>query len=194
MKKVFRHAIWIPKITETKVKINTKITLILNIKERDWFSKEMASVFLYHVVGDLTVGKPELVEFAETETVEAAIRAIGESTEGGIAVWKKRSQKNVIENAEMRQQRFVGILNSLDIVAFLAKDECLADQDKAMKTPVAEVVVPNNSLLKEVDPATRLAVMILTHIYVYTYVYTHIYIFHVALLILWLSYLAFFIF
>ncbi|XP_027089268.1 CBS domain-containing protein CBSX6 [Coffea arabica] len=116
----------------------------------------MASVFLYHVVGDLTVGKPELVEFAETETVEAAIRAIGESTEGGIAVWKKRSQKNVIENAEMRQQRFVGILNSLDIVAFLAKDECLADQDKAMKTPVAEVVVPNNSLLKEVDPATRL--------------------------------------
>lgn len=116
----------------------------------------MASVFLYHVVGDLTVGKPELVEFAETETVEAAIRAIGESAEGAIAVWKKRSQKSVIENAEMRQQRFVGILNSLDIVAFLAKDECLADQDKAMKTPVSEVVVPNNFLLKEVDPATRL--------------------------------------
>lgn len=113
-------------------------------------------MFLYHVVGDLTVGKPELVEFAETETVEAAIRAIGESTEGGIAVWKKRSQKSVVENAEVRQQRFVGILNSLDIVAFLARDECLADQDKAMKTPVAEVVVPNNSLLKEVDPATRL--------------------------------------
>ncbi|KAL3523334.1 hypothetical protein ACH5RR_016168 [Cinchona calisaya] len=116
----------------------------------------MASVFLYHVVGDLTVGKPELVEFAETETVEAAIRAIGESREGGIAVWKKRSQKSVIENAEMRQQRFVGILNSLDIVAFLAEDECLADQDKAMKTSVSEVVVPNSSLLKEVDPATRL--------------------------------------
>ncbi|KAL3520549.1 hypothetical protein ACH5RR_018698 [Cinchona calisaya] len=116
----------------------------------------MVTVFLYHVVGDLTVGKPELVEFAEKETVEAAIRAIGESTEGGITVWKKRSQKGVIENAEMRQQRFVGMLNSLDIVAFLAKDECLVDQDKAMKTPVSEVVVPNNSLLKEVDPATRL--------------------------------------
>lgn len=116
----------------------------------------MASVFLYHVVGDLTVGKPELVEFVETETVEAAIRAIGESTEGGIPVWKKRSSKSVPENAEIRQQRFVGILNSLDIVAFLAKDECLADQDKAMKTPVSEVVVPNSSLLKEVDPATRL--------------------------------------
>ncbi|KAG2298255.1 hypothetical protein Bca4012_009459 [Brassica carinata] len=44
----------------------------------------MVSVFLYHVVGDLTVGKPEMVEFYETETVESAIRAIGESTECGI--------------------------------------------------------------------------------------------------------------
>ncbi|GMN26048.1 hypothetical protein TIFTF001_001157 [Ficus carica] len=116
----------------------------------------MASVFLYHVVGDLTVGKPEMVEFCETETVESAIRAIGESTEGGIAVWKKRSVVGVMENAEMRQQRFVGILNSLDVVAFLARTECLEDQDKALKTPVSDVVVPNNSLLRQVDPATRL--------------------------------------
>ncbi|XP_031105862.1 CBS domain-containing protein CBSX6 [Ipomoea triloba] len=116
----------------------------------------MASVFLYHVVGDLTVGKPELVEFTETETVEAAIKAIAESTECGIPVWKKRSQKSVIEKAGMRQQRFVGILNSLDIIAFLAREDCLADQEKAMKTPVSQVVVPNNALLKEVDPATRL--------------------------------------
>lgn len=116
----------------------------------------MASVFLYHVVGDLTVGKPEMVEFCETETVESAIRAIGESTEGGIAVWKKRSVVGVMENAEMRQQRFVGILNSLDVVAFLARTECLEDQDKALKTPVSDVVVPNNSLLRLVDPATRL--------------------------------------
>lgn len=116
----------------------------------------MASVFLYHVVGDLTVAKPELAEFVETETVESAIRAIGESTEGGIPVWKAKPQKGMIENSEMRQQRFIGILNSLDIVAFLAKDWCLEDREKAMKTPVSEIVVPNNSLLKEVDPATRL--------------------------------------
>ncbi|MCD7461862.1 CBS domain-containing protein cbsx6 [Datura stramonium] len=115
----------------------------------------MASVFLYHVVGDLTVGKPELVEFTETQTVEAAIKAIGESTECGIPVWKTRSQKSLVENSEMRRKRFVGILNSLDIVAFLAREECLADQEKAMKTPVSEVVVPDNSLLKELDPATR---------------------------------------
>ncbi|KAJ0901829.1 putative CBS domain-containing protein [Helianthus annuus] len=117
----------------------------------------MASVFLYHVVGDLTVGKPEMVEFTENETVEAAIRAIGESTECGIAVWRRRSvQKGLIENAEMRHQRFVGILNPLDIVAFLAREDCLNDQEKAMKTPVSEVVVPDNTLLKEVDPGTRL--------------------------------------
>ncbi|CAL1377970.1 unnamed protein product [Linum trigynum] len=114
----------------------------------------MASVFLYHVVGDLTVGKPELVELCETETIETAIRAIGDSTECGIPVWKRRL--SLIETSEIRQQRFVGILNSLDIVAFLARQECLDDQDRAMKTPVSEVVVQNNSLLKQVDPATRL--------------------------------------
>lgn len=117
----------------------------------------MASVFLYHVVGDLTVGKPEMVEFCETETVDAAIRAIGESTEGGIPVWKRRSVVGMVESNEMRQQRFVGILNSLDVVAFLAKSDCLEDQERALKTPVSEVVVPNNSLLRQVDPGTRLA-------------------------------------
>ncbi|KAM1095936.1 hypothetical protein ACFXTH_010681 [Malus domestica] len=116
----------------------------------------MASVFLYHVVGDLTVGKPEMVELCETETMEAAIRAIGESTECGIPVWKKKSHVGMVENNELLQQRFVGILNSLDIVAFFAKSECLEDHDKALKTPVSDVVAPNNSLLKQVDPATRL--------------------------------------
>ncbi|KAF8099195.1 hypothetical protein N665_0248s0024 [Sinapis alba] len=117
----------------------------------------MASVFLYHVVGDLTVGKPEMVEFYETETVESAIRAIGESTECGIPVWRKRSlvPGGFVENSEMRQQRFVGILSSLDIVAFLAKSECL-QEDKAMKIPVSQVISPNNTLLKQVDPGTRL--------------------------------------
>ncbi|KFK40986.1 hypothetical protein AALP_AA2G070800 [Arabis alpina] len=120
----------------------------------------MASVFLYHVVGDLTVGKPEMVEFYETETVESAIRAIGESTECGIPVWRKRSSQSqslpgLVENSEARQHRFVGILNSLDIVAFLAKTECL-QEEKAMKIPVSEVVSPDNTLLKQVDPGTRL--------------------------------------
>ncbi|GAB2211750.1 hypothetical protein Droror1_Dr00025084 [Drosera rotundifolia] len=113
----------------------------------------MASVFLYHVVGDLTVAKPELVEFVETETVDAAIRAIGDSTESGIPVWRRRSGKGGSESSEMRQQRFVGILNSLDIVGFLAS---LDDQEKGMRTPISEIVVNDNSLLREVHPATRL--------------------------------------
>ncbi|KAI3918957.1 hypothetical protein MKW98_017405 [Papaver atlanticum] len=117
----------------------------------------MASVFLYHVVGDLTVGKPELVEFTENDSVESAITAISKCTEGGIPVWKKRTQMvGMAENSEMRQQRFVGIINSLDIVAFLAREDCLKDQDKAMKTPVSDFIIPNKSLLKEVDPGTRL--------------------------------------
>ncbi|OIW20899.1 hypothetical protein TanjilG_25071 [Lupinus angustifolius] len=125
----------------------------------------MASVFLYHVIGDLTVGKPELVEFHEDEAVESAIKAIGESPEGSIPIWKKKSHVGVIENSDMRQQRFVGILNSFDIVAFLAKNECLENQEKALKTPVSEIVNPNNSLLKLVDPGTRLidALDMMTH-------------------------------
>ncbi|KAF7817753.1 CBS domain-containing protein CBSX6 [Senna tora] len=116
----------------------------------------MASVLVYHVVGDLTVGKREVVEFIETETVESAIREIGESAERSISIWKRRSNNNVgsIESIEMREQRFVGMLNSLDIVSFLAKSK--THQDKAFNTPVSEVVVPNNSLLRLVDPGTRL--------------------------------------
>ncbi|KAE8728910.1 CBS domain-containing protein CBSX6 [Hibiscus syriacus] len=116
----------------------------------------MASVFLYHVVGDLTVGKPELEEFTETETLESAVRAIRESTECGIPVWKRRTHPGMVENNEMRQQRFVGILTSLDVVSFLAKSQCLDDHVKAIKTLVSDVVVPNNGLLKIVDPGTRL--------------------------------------
>ncbi|KAA0047732.1 CBS domain-containing protein CBSX6 [Cucumis melo var. makuwa] len=115
----------------------------------------MASVFLYHVVGDLTVGKPEMTEFYETETIETAIRVIGESTECGIPIWKRKTHVGIIENAEMKQQRFVGILSSLDIVAFLARAENLEDQERAMKAPVSEAVVANYSLLRQVDPATR---------------------------------------
>lgn len=108
----------------------------------------MASVFLHHVIGDLTVGKPEVVEFLDSETVESAIRAIGECAEGAITVWRRSDGE-----ARPKAERFVGILNSLDVVAFIAKAG--GDQDKAMRTPVSEVVMPNQGLLKEVDPGTR---------------------------------------
>lgn len=34
--------------------------------------------------------KPEIVEFLDTETMEFAIRAVEDSTEGVIAVWTER--------------------------------------------------------------------------------------------------------
>lgn len=112
----------------------------------------MASVFIYHVVGDLTLGKPELVEFDETETVESAAKVIAESSEGSVTVWKKIAREEDPRARTTRAGRFVGMLNALDLVSFLASVE---DREKGMKTPVSEIVVPNEGLLKEVDPQTR---------------------------------------
>ncbi|XP_078433631.1 cystathionine beta-synthase (CBS) family protein [Wolffia australiana] len=111
-------------------------------------------VFLNYVVGDLTLGKPDLVEFLETETVEAAIRAVGEQSEGAIAVWrKKESNLPKIPEKGPGMGRFVGMVNSLDLVAFMAR---VGDAEVALRAPVSEVVTPNDSLLSEVDPGTRL--------------------------------------
>uniref|UniRef100_A0A6V7QZ58 CBS domain-containing protein CBSX6 n=1 Tax=Ananas comosus var. bracteatus TaxID=296719 RepID=A0A6V7QZ58_ANACO len=113
----------------------------------------MALVFVHHVVGDLTVGKPDLAEFAETETLEAAARAIADCAEGAITVWRPRTPAEEARPAE----RFVGMLNSLDVVAFLARSGAGADHERVMRTtPVADVVVRNPGLLREVDPGTRL--------------------------------------
>uniref|UniRef100_A0A0D6QVD3 CBS domain-containing protein n=1 Tax=Araucaria cunninghamii TaxID=56994 RepID=A0A0D6QVD3_ARACU len=118
----------------------------------------MAAVFLYHVIGDLTVGKPELVEFPDTASVAEAIVMIRDCTECGIPVWKKRppEKSNVPESEGSRQERFVGILNALDIVAHLSTESSLNDAEAALKVPVSQIVVPNNSLLRQVAPATRL--------------------------------------
>ncbi|GLJ11762.1 hypothetical protein SUGI_0176300 [Cryptomeria japonica] len=119
----------------------------------------MAAVLFYHVVGDLTVGKPELVEFPETASVAEAIVTIRDCTECGIAVWKQRPPEkgSSSESAELRQERFVGILNAMDIVAHLSTEGGLTDPDAALKVPVSQIVLPNNHLLKLVAPGTRLA-------------------------------------
>ncbi|KAJ0972601.1 hypothetical protein J5N97_020560 [Dioscorea zingiberensis] len=114
----------------------------------------MASVLVHHVIGDLTLGKPEIKEFADSETVEAAVKAIGECAEGAITVWKANDGCDRTDGIWPRASRFVGILHSMDLVAFLAKAG--EEHERAMRTPVAEVVKPNPTLLKEVDPGTRL--------------------------------------
>ncbi|KAG6501405.1 hypothetical protein ZIOFF_041285 [Zingiber officinale] len=116
----------------------------------------MAHVFLHHVVGDLTLGKPELVQFYDSEPVEAAVRAIGDSAEGAITVWRSPSPDSAaVPRPPPSADRFVGMLNSLDVVLFLARAR-VHDQEKSMRTPVSELITPNHDLLKEVDPATRL--------------------------------------
>lgn len=119
----------------------------------------MAAVLFYHVVGDLTVGKPELIEFPESASVAEAIVTIRDCTECGIPVWKQRppDKSSSPESAESRQERFVGILNALDIVAHLSSEWGLTDPDAALKVPVSQIVLPNNHLLKLVAPGTRLA-------------------------------------
>nr|XP_009386039.1 PREDICTED: CBS domain-containing protein CBSX6-like [Musa acuminata subsp. malaccensis] len=112
----------------------------------------MALVFLHRVIGDLTLGKPDLIEFSEVETLEAAARAIAGSSEGAIPVWHNRIP--AAGAAPSSEERFVGMLNSLDVVAFLARAG--GDRDRAMRTPVSEVVTPNPNLLREVDPCVRL--------------------------------------
>ncbi|XP_074583643.1 CBS domain-containing protein CBSX6-like [Curcuma longa] len=116
----------------------------------------MALVFLHHVVGDLTLGKPELVQFSDAEPVEVAVRAIGDSAEGAITVWRAPCPDSAaVPRPPPSAERFVGMLNSLDVVLFLARAG-VHDQEKAMRTPVSELITPNRDLLKEVDPATRL--------------------------------------
>ncbi|XP_072974335.1 CBS domain-containing protein CBSX6-like [Typha angustifolia] len=113
----------------------------------------MALIFLHHVVGDLTVGKPDLVEFPESEPIDSAVKAIANSSEAAIAVWRGR-EKGEEARTSSPAARFVGVLTSLDVVAFLARVG--GDHQAAMRTAVSEVVVPNPGLLREVDPGTRL--------------------------------------
>lgn len=117
----------------------------------------MAAVFFYHVAGDLTVGKPELVEFPDSASVAEAIVTLRECTECGIPVWKRRPPhlQKTPESADARQERFLGILNALDIVAHLSTESSLMDPDAALNIPVSQIIVPDNSLLRQVDPATR---------------------------------------
>ncbi|XP_062229839.1 CBS domain-containing protein CBSX6 [Phragmites australis] len=109
----------------------------------------MAAVFFHHVVGDLTVGKPEVAELHDTDTLEDAARAIAASPEGAVPVWRPRAAPDEPPSGA----RFIGMISALDISAFLAASGA---GDRAMHAVVAEVVQHNPGLLREIDPGTRL--------------------------------------
>ena len=110
----------------------------------------MASIFYYHVVGDLTVGKPEIVELSDADTLDDAARAIAGSPEGAVPVWRARAGPDEPPSGA----RFLGVISAVDIAAFVAT---AGASDRTMATAVGEVVQPNPELLREVDPGTRSA-------------------------------------
>uniref|UniRef100_A0A0A9GBY4 CBS domain-containing protein n=1 Tax=Arundo donax TaxID=35708 RepID=A0A0A9GBY4_ARUDO len=109
----------------------------------------MAAVFFHHVVGDLTVGKPEVVELHDTDTLEDAARAIAGSPEGAVPVWRPRA----VPDEPPCGARFIGMISALDIAAFVAASGA---GGRTMRAVVGEVVQPNPGLLREIDPGTRL--------------------------------------
>ncbi|KAF7032375.1 hypothetical protein CFC21_043551 [Triticum aestivum] len=109
----------------------------------------MAAVFYHHVVGDLTVGKPEIAELSDADTLDDAARAIAGSPEGAVPVWRARAAPDDPPSGA----RFLGMISAVDIAAFLAG---AGAGDRAMRAAVGEVVQPNQDLLREVDPGTRL--------------------------------------
>lgn len=110
----------------------------------------MAAVFYHHVVGDLTVGKPEIAELSDADTLDDAARAIAGSPEGAVPVWRARAAPDEPPSGA----RFLGMISAVDIAAFLAT---AGAGDRTMRAAVGEVVQPNQDLLREVDPGTRSA-------------------------------------
>lgn len=108
----------------------------------------MAAVFFHHVVGDLTVGKPEVAELHDTDTLDDAARAIAASPEGAVPVWRPRAAPDDPPSGA----RFIGMISALDIAAFVA---AAGVGDRSMRAVVGEVVQPNPALLREIDPGTR---------------------------------------
>lgn len=107
----------------------------------------MAAVFFHHVVGDLTVGKPEVVELHDTDTLDAAARAIAASPEGAVPVWRPGGARRAAVGRQVPR-----MISALDIATFVAASGV---GDRAMAAVVGEVVQPNPGLLREVDPGTR---------------------------------------
>jgi hypothetical protein len=108
----------------------------------------MATVFYRHVVGDLTVGKPEVAELRDTDALDDAARAVAASPEGAVPVWRPRAAPDEPPSGA----RFVGMVSALDVAAFVAASGA---GERALRAVVGEVVQPNSGLLREIDPGTR---------------------------------------
>ncbi|KAF3337159.1 CBS domain-containing protein CBSX6 isoform X1 [Carex littledalei] len=116
----------------------------------------MNSLFIHHVIGDLTVGKPDLMELYESDTLEVAARVIAACPEASAAVLRRPPESGILA----REDRFVGLINPMEIVGFLARncpDGDHTQRENLMKAAtVKEVIDSDQGSLKSIDPGTRL--------------------------------------
>ncbi|CAD6245828.1 unnamed protein product [Miscanthus lutarioriparius] len=105
-------------------------------------------VFLRTAAADLTAGKPPLRGVPASAPLSAAAAAIPASQEADVAVWRDGASPLAPAAATV-----IGLLSSLDVVAFLASH--LGDAAAAMRTPAGDVVAHEPALVREVEPHTR---------------------------------------
>jgi hypothetical protein len=105
-------------------------------------------VFLRTAAADLTAGKPPLRGVPASAPLSAAAAAIPASQEADVAVWRDGASPLAPAEATV-----IGLLSSLDVVAFLASH--LGDAAAAMRTPAGDVVAHEPALVREVEPHTR---------------------------------------
>lgn len=105
-------------------------------------------VFLRTAAADLTAGKPPLKGVPASAPLSAAAAAIPESQEAAVAVWRDGASPLAPAAATV-----VGLLSSLDVVAFLASH--LGGPAAALRTPAGDVVAHEPALVREVEPHAR---------------------------------------
>ncbi|KAL5222839.1 hypothetical protein ABZP36_027552 [Zizania latifolia] len=106
-------------------------------------------VFLRASAADLTAGKPPLAGVPASAPLSAAAAAIPTSPEAAVAVWREGASPLAPAAASV-----LGLLSSLDVVAFLASHPCGAAA--AMVTPAGDVVAHEPALVREVEADARL--------------------------------------
>ncbi|KAM0925163.1 hypothetical protein ACQ4PT_004391 [Festuca glaucescens] len=109
-------------------------------------------VFLRAAAFDLTAGKPALAGVPASAPLSAAAAAIPSSPDAAVAVWREGASPLAPAAATV-----VGLLSSLDVVAFLASHRAGGGTDaSAMKTPAGDVVPREQAVVREVEPDARL--------------------------------------
>ncbi|KAF0901088.1 hypothetical protein E2562_037654 [Oryza meyeriana var. granulata] len=109
-------------------------------------------VFLCASATDLTAGKPPLAGVPASAPLSAAAAAIPASPEAAVAVWHVDAASP--QQAHAPAASVVGLLSSIDVVAFLAAHP--GGAAAAFMTPAGDVVAQETALVREVEPDTRL--------------------------------------